>query len=190
MSVRLGWEFFTLPSDQGTRPRMPSSRPDRLVVEPVSRHTVLLDVLSTLTDPRKRRGRRHTIAALVAVAVWAVLAGARGFTAIGQWAAESSRTTLQTLGMGRGPADEATFRRVFAHLDADLLDRVLGAWAATRVAVVDGLRVVCFDGKTVRGARKGTDRARTWSPHWPATTSSVRSGWTPSPTRPPRCRTC
>jgi predicted transposase YbfD/YdcC len=36
---------------------------------------------------------------------------------------------------------------------------VLGAWAATRAAVVDGLRVISLDGKTVRGARTGTERA-------------------------------
>ncbi|WP_460757687.1 ISAs1 family transposase, partial [Myceligenerans cantabricum] len=35
----------------------------------------------------------------------------------------------------------------------------LGAWSATRLAVVDGLRVISLDGKTVRGARKPAGRA-------------------------------
>ncbi|WP_460750738.1 transposase family protein, partial [Myceligenerans cantabricum] len=103
---------------------MSSSRPGGLVVEPVSRHTHLLEVLSTITDPRKRRGRRHRLAALIAVAVCAVLAGARGFTAIGQWAADTSSQTLGALGMDRAAANESTFRRVFTLLDADLLDQV------------------------------------------------------------------
>lgn len=138
---------------------MPSSRPGGLAVEPVSRHDHLLDVLASVPDPRKPRGRRHPLAALIAVAVCAVLAGAKGFTAIGQWAGESAVGTLTALGMVRGAADEATFRRVFARLDADLLDKILGTWATTRIAVVDGLRVISFDGKTVRGARAGSDRA-------------------------------
>ncbi|WP_198659318.1 transposase family protein [Nocardiopsis sp. FIRDI 009] len=68
-----------------------------------------------------------TPAALIAAAVCAVLTGAKGFTAIGRWAAETITGTLTTLGVGRGAADEAMFRRAFARLDADLLDKVLGA---------------------------------------------------------------
>ena len=47
----------------------------------------------------------------------ATLAGAKGFTAIGQWAAETTTHTLTALGMSRAAADEATFRRTFARLD-------------------------------------------------------------------------
>ena len=138
---------------------MPSSHPGELTVEPVSHHDHLLHLLTRVPDPRKPRGRRHPLATLIAVAVCAVLSGAKGFTAIGQWAAETTTHTLTALGMGRGAADEATFRRTFARLDADRLDEVLSAWAATRVAVVDGLRVISLDGKTLRGARSGTERA-------------------------------
>ncbi|MBB5494044.1 ISAs1 family transposase [Nocardiopsis metallicus] len=138
---------------------MSSSHPGELIVEPVSRQDHLIQVLQGVPDPRKPRGRRHTLAALIAVAVCATLAGAKGFTAIGQWAAETTTHTLTALGMLRGAADEATFRRTFARLDADLLDQVLGAWAATRLMVVNGLRVISLDGKTLRGARTGTERA-------------------------------
>lgn len=77
----------------------------------------------------------------------------RGFTAIGQWVADVDVEILASLGLDRR-ADESTFRRLFAVLDADLLDRLLGAWAATRTGLVDGRRVVAIDGKTVRGARE------------------------------------
>ncbi|MBL0887599.1 ISAs1 family transposase [Myceligenerans sp. I2] len=110
-------------------------------------------------DPRERRGRRHTVAALIAVAVAAVLTGAKSFTAIGEWAGDAGTGVLAQLGMVRPAATESTFRRLFARLDADRLDRVLGAWAATRAAIVDGRRVVSIDGKTVRGARKAHQRA-------------------------------
>ena len=47
----------------------------------------LLDHLAQLADPRQRRGRRHALGAVLAVAVSAVLAGARSLAAIGEWAA-------------------------------------------------------------------------------------------------------
>lgn len=138
---------------------MPSAHPGELTVEPVSHHDHLLHLLTRMPDPRKPRGRRHPLATLIAVALCAVLSGAKGFTAIGKWAAETTTGTLTALDMGRGAADEATFRRTFARLDGDLLDRVLGVWAATRVAVVQGLRVISLDGKSLRGARAGTEQA-------------------------------
>ncbi|QAY64839.1 ISAs1 family transposase [Xylanimonas allomyrinae] len=110
-------------------------------------------MLSGVEDPRDRRGRRHTVGALLAVGVCAVLTGARGFTAIAQWAQDAGPARLSALGMNR-VADESTFRRVFARLDADALDQILGAWAVTRARTVGGRRVLAIDGKAVRGARK------------------------------------
>jgi hypothetical protein len=45
----------------------------------------LLDDFAQLADPRQRRGRRHALGAVLAVAVAAVLAGARSLAAIGEW---------------------------------------------------------------------------------------------------------
>ncbi|MGX1915571.1 ISAs1 family transposase [Streptomyces phaeochromogenes] len=67
--------------------------------------------------------------------------------------------SLARLGLARGSVDESTLRRLFARLDADLLDAVLGAWAATRAQVVAGRRVIAIDGKAVRGARGGQQPA-------------------------------
>ncbi|WP_245880420.1 transposase family protein [Streptomyces zhaozhouensis] len=130
---------------------------------PVSHREYLVELLGQVPDPRKRRGIRHPVGGLIAVAVCAVLAGARGFTAVGEWAQDASVASLARLGLARGPVDESTLRRLFARLDADLLDAVLGAWAVTRAAVVAGRRVIAIDGKTVRGARSGQQSARTWS---------------------------
>lgn len=133
---------------------MPSSSIAAPETMPVSADDLLLDLLDRVPDPRARRGRRHTVAALVAVAVAAVLTGAKGFTAMAEWAHDAGSTRLGRLGMTKAVADESTFRRVFARLDAEVLDQLLGAWAMTRAAVVDGRRVFAIDGKSVRGARK------------------------------------
>ena len=55
--------------------------------------------------------------------------------------------------MTAGAPDESTFRRLFARLDADTLDRILGRSCGPAPAVSHGRRVIAVDGKTVRGAR-------------------------------------
>lgn len=45
-------------------------------------------VLDTLPDPRWRRGRRHSLATVLALALGAVLAGATSLAAIGDWATD------------------------------------------------------------------------------------------------------
>ena len=113
----------------------------------------LLTLLASVSDPRARRGVRHRLPAILAVALAAVLAGARSFVAIGEWVAAQSTTTLAQLGVsGPGPG-ESTIRRTFSRLEADVLDRVLGAHMWTKTSVVEGRRVIALDGKTLRGAR-------------------------------------
>jgi len=120
----------------------------------------LVQVLAELPDPRRRRGVRHRLAGLVALAVTAVAAGARSYAAIGQWAGELTGEQLNQLGLTRSQApDESTFRRLFARLDAAILDGLVGAFVWTRTATVAGRRVIAIDGKTVRGARSTTSTA-------------------------------
>ena len=46
----------------------------------------LLVALQAMPDPRERRGRRHRLVTVLAVSVAAVLAGARSYVAIAEWA--------------------------------------------------------------------------------------------------------
>jgi predicted transposase YbfD/YdcC len=126
---------------------------------PAARSQYLLDLLAQVPDPRKRRGRRHTLAGLLAVGIAAVIAGSRSFAAIGQWAADAGPEVLAGLGAARGPAEESTFRRAFALVSADVLDRVLGAWLWTRAVRAGGRLVIAIDGKAVRGAKNKGGKA-------------------------------
>jgi hypothetical protein len=114
----------------------------------------LLSLLGSVPDLRHRRGVRHALPVILAVGVAAVLTGARSFAAIGEWVADQPGERLAALGAsaGRRPT-ESTIRRAFARLDADRLDRALGAYLWTRTRVAEGRRVIAIDGKTVRGAR-------------------------------------
>ena len=124
-----------------------------------ARSQYLLDLLAQLPDPRKRRGRRHSLAGLLAVGIAAVTAGSRSFAAIGQWAADAGADVLAGLGAVRGPAEESTFRRAFALISADVLDQVIGAWLHTRATQASGRLVIAVDGKAVRGARNREEKA-------------------------------
>jgi hypothetical protein len=84
--------------------------------------TDLLTALSGVPDPRARRGVRHQMPTILAVALCAVLAGARSFTAIGEWAANASEQVLAALGTAGCPPSESCVRRALQNLDGDQLD--------------------------------------------------------------------
>jgi predicted transposase YbfD/YdcC len=117
----------------------------------------LVSVLTHLVDPRGRRGRRYPLVGLVAAGIAATLAGAGSFAAIAQWLADQETAVAVGLGLDerRRTPNESVFRRLFARLDPETLDAVIGAWMWTVTRVVQGRRVIAVDGKTVRGARAG-----------------------------------
>ena len=119
----------------------------------------LLAVLEQVADPWARRGRRHGCGAVLAIAVCAVLSGARSYVAIAEWAHDLPAGIRRQLGLGTRPSSESTPRRVLQCLDGDVLDRAVSLWSAARQQAVadevpDGLRPIALDGKTCRGARR------------------------------------
>lgn len=121
----------------------------------------LLAVLAAMADPRHRRGVRHKLAVILGLAVCAVLAGARSFTAIAEWAAGADTETLTRLGVTGVVPSESTFRRTLQRLNADAFDELSGGWAARRTTPgPGGRRVIAVDGKTLRGSGHGSEGSR------------------------------
>jgi hypothetical protein len=113
----------------------------------------VLSVLAAVPDPQACRGVRHRLAVLLALAVCAVLAGARSFTAIAEWAADTDEATRAGLGISGAVPCESTIRRTLQSLDAGAFDDLAGAWAQQRTAPPAGRRpIVAVDGKTLRGS--------------------------------------
>lgn len=135
---------------------MPSSPIGAADARLVDRH--LLGVLGKVPDPRDPRGLRYPLSGVLAVAVCAVLAGARSFAAIGDWALDLGVEQLERLGLAKAPV-ESTMRKLFARLDAAALDAALAVFAWCRVRQIGGRRVIAIDGKTVRGARTAVTSA-------------------------------
>ncbi|MGH2346102.1 MAG: ISAs1 family transposase [Chloroflexota bacterium] len=120
----------------------------------------LIECIATLPDPRKARGKRHPLGAMVVLAVAATLCGARSYTAMAEWGRLHGAVLSRALGFTREQTPcTATFFQLFRRLDRVALDACLGHWQAQVLAalpaeagpVVQGMAI---DGKTLRGSRK------------------------------------
>ena len=120
----------------------------------------LLAALKSVPDPRKPRGLRHGMSAILSIAVCAVIAGARSFVAIAEWTAAATPDALATLGVSGEVPCESTIRRTINKVDANGSGRVVGAWAALRATTSEKFRVVAVDGKSLRGSAFAGARCR------------------------------
>jgi predicted transposase YbfD/YdcC len=136
----------------------------------------LLKLFGSVPDGRSGQGRDHPVAAVLALAAAAVVAGMKGYTAIAGWVRDVPPPVLADLYLraGAGPArppSKATIWRVVTDADADVFDATVGSWLmstllsepAARGAEGDDpaqLIPVRLDGKTVRGARDDAGNQR------------------------------
>ena len=110
----------------------------------------LLDAFATVPDPRKPRGRRHPLPALLALSAAAMLSGARSLYAIAQWGRLQAPATVRALGFTRERTPTvSTLHLVFKALDAQAFEAVLSQWAQAQLG--DQWEVVAIDGKALRG---------------------------------------
>jgi predicted transposase YbfD/YdcC len=100
----------------------------------------------------------------LAAAVCAVLAGARSYVGIAEWAHDLPLSVRVRLGIGRCAPSESTFRRILQIVDAHTLDTVVSSWLAKRSGLEPeanpALRAIAVDGKTARGSRAPDQPAR------------------------------
>lgn len=109
----------------------------------------LREVLDQVVDPRKAQGRRHPLGATLALAVVAMLCGARSLYAISQWGRDHGAEVARTLGFTRDKTPSvATLHRVFRRLDREAFEQLLGQWLESQGVDVRG---VAIDGKRLRG---------------------------------------
>jgi predicted transposase YbfD/YdcC len=147
----------------------------------VSHETVadLLDVLGAVGDGRQDQGRLYPVAAVLALAAGAVVAGIRSFTAIASWVSDVPAPWCGSLyrradpsAVATAPPSKSTIWRVLTGADTQALDATIGTWLLAQAEALepadasgtpegdDGeqapLVAWSADGKALRGA-KGTD---------------------------------
>ena len=84
----------------------------------------LLQALATVPDPRHRRGRRHSLQSILFLTLGAIVAGARSYAAIADWAAAGE----QQVRVCADPPHASTFRRLLSRLDPVALQAAVTGW--------------------------------------------------------------
>ena len=117
---------------------------------------LLIEALKALPDPRFKRGRRHRKISILAIAICAVVCGARNYAAIAQWATNRTQNQLKRLWCRFNentqrfqPPSEPTIRRLLQSVDAEAVDQAIYGWLHS---LFSG-SAVAFDGKVLKGAR-------------------------------------
>jgi hypothetical protein len=113
----------------------------------------LWEVLEGVPDRRAASGRRYPLAAILAIAVAAMLAGRTSLAGIARWGRRLDREALRALGIARPRAPcHSTYHYVFRDLDVAALEAGLAAWVRSAGAAAE-LGHVALDGKRLRGSR-------------------------------------
>lgn len=134
----------------------PWSTPMQAVTLTTAQMQDLQQRLRALPDRRGRRGKRHLQATVLSIALAAVLAGNRSYTALAEWAARLTQPQLKRLHARYNPRtarfeppSEPTVRRVLQTSDAPAVDALLSEWL---LGVASAADAVAVDGKVLRGA--------------------------------------
>ena len=127
----------------------------------------LIVSLREIPDPRYPQGRRHPLAAILALVCVAMLCGYRSYSAIADWGRCYGQKLVRALGFTRDKTPcAATLYHVLRQLDSPLVEATLGAWAEsvlTALPPVPGeLEAMAIDGKTLRGSRQQGAPAAHW----------------------------
>ena len=114
----------------------------------------LIEMLGRLPDPRSAHGKRHTLGAILGLAVCAMLCGARSLYAISEWGRDQGQEVSAALGFTRERTPcVSTLHQVFSRLDREAFETTLGQWLQERSR--SGGRsegeAVAIDGKALRG---------------------------------------
>ena len=147
----------------GRDPRARLTDPDRNHLQLTGAAKIMLNAqqmrslpqcFTLIADPRRRQGRRHRLAVVLAIAAAATLCGMRGYKAISNWAAGLGQQARERFGCRREDGryvvpSEFVIRDCLVRIEPDTLDRALNAWNQAWATQDDAL---AMDGKTMKNA--------------------------------------
>ena len=118
----------------------------------------LLDMLAEIPDPRKKKGRRHPLAAMLALTVVGLLCGQRSYTQIAKWA-RLHPDLPNALGFTAKQTPAAsTFHYLYQRLDITVVEKTLTQWTTQTLARLpistSDLKGLAIDGKTLGNSHR------------------------------------
>ena len=123
-------------------------------------------MLAEVPDPRKKKGLRHPLEAMLALTVVGLLCGQRSYTRIAKWA-RLHPALRNALGFTAKQTPAAsTFHYLYQRLDIDTLEKTLTQWttqtlASLRISTPDLKGRLAIDGNQTLGNSHTEDARRT-----------------------------
>jgi len=112
----------------------------------------LRSILAQVPDPRGRKGRRHSLSAMLTAVVCGVLCGARGYLGVVEWLHDLPVDFWHWMGYTRTPPKQDCFRDLLVKLDPKVLETALRSWVTDDLQLpVDdhSLSAISIDGKVL-----------------------------------------
>jgi len=110
-------------------------------------------MLAEVPDPRKAKGKRHPLAAMLALTVIGLLCGQRSYTRIAKWARLHPHLRDALGFTAKHTPAAATFHYAYQRLDATAVEKILTQWTTQTLARMnlstDDLKGLAIDGKTL-----------------------------------------
>lgn len=118
----------------------------------------LIGLCKRIEDPRREWGnKRHALTDVLVIALLAIICGCESWEEIRDYGRTKKKWQGTFLKLNGGIPSESTFRRVFAMLLAESLERVYRQWVLPYIGSCLG-KQICIDGKTNCGVRKRSNR--------------------------------
>ena len=118
----------------------------------------LLEILAQVPDPRKAKGKRHPLRAILALAVLAIMCGYRSYSTIAEWGRTYSPALVKALGFTHAQTPcAATLHNLFKRLNIAELEAVLTQWTTETLQSLrqaPGRLALAIDGKQLNGSAK------------------------------------
>lgn len=107
--------------------------------------------LHTVSDHRRRQGRRHDLSTILTLAILALCSGHISYLAMQEWCENYQKDIREQIPFLAGHMpNSATFHRVFASLDTKAFEEVIGNWVQAITPLEKG-EGIGLDGKSLHG---------------------------------------
>lgn len=128
----------------------PVVRPHEVREAKILRQSVIQH-FQAIEDPRVDRTKRHSLMAIITIAILAVLAGADSFVAIETYGKAKQAWLEKFLDLPNGTPSHDTFARVLAALEPGELQASFLSWVSS-ISEKLSIELIHIDGKTAKGS--------------------------------------
>ncbi len=113
----------------------------------------LLRALSVVEEPRKARGKRHSLSNVLVIAVLGFVCGCDSAEALEDWGHKEAEWLSKFLDLTHGTPSQDVYLRVFAAMDSKQFQSAFWSWARQLLAGIGIGKQIAIDGQTNRGSR-------------------------------------